>query len=131
MKDIMVDDFQTSVEESLIRHKSIIDIMTKLGESSARVNRALAKSVTNCGCVSLSVQKQAIPNDASLDDISNLMTYQTEGKLCDNCVEVLEDEVGTNLYYIAALCNALDISLFDVLIKEHNKVKTLGKFSML
>lgn len=131
MKDIMVNDFQNSVEESLIRHKSIIDIMTKLGESSSRVNRALAKSVTNCGCISLSVQKQTIPNDASLDDISNIMRYQTEGKLCDNCVEVLEDEIGTNLYYLAALCNALDLSLFDVLIKEHNKVITLGKFSML
>lgn len=131
MKDIMVDDFQNSVEESLIRHKSIIDVMTKLGESTARVNRALAKSVTNCGCISISAQRQTIPDDASLEDISSILGYQVEGKLCENCVEVLEDELGTNLYYIAALCNSLEISLFDVLLKECDKIKTLGKFSML
>jgi hypothetical protein len=131
MKDIMVDDFQNSVEESLIRHKSIIDVITKLGESTARVNRALAKSVTNCGCISVSARRQNIPDDASFEDMSSILDYQVEGKLCDNCIEVLEDELGTNLYYIAALCNSVDISLFDVLLKECDKIKTLGKFSML
>jgi hypothetical protein len=131
MKDIMVDDFQNSVEESLIRHKSIIDIMTKLSESTSRVNRALAKSVTNCGCVKIDAHKQNISDGASFDDISKILNYQIEGKLCDNCIEVLEDEIGSNLYYLAALCNALEINLFDVLLKEYDKIKTLGKFSML
>ena len=131
MKDIMVDDFQNSVEESLIRHKSIIDIMTKLGESTTRVNRALAKSVTNCGCISISAKKQNIPDYASLNDISDHLGYQIEGKLCDNCIEVLEDEIGTNLYYIAGLCNALGINLFDIILKQYDKIQTLGKFSML
>lgn len=129
MNDIILDDFQNSVSESLIRHRSIIDIMTKYNESNARVNRALAKSVTSCGCISVSAHKQKLPDDASLDNISSLLSYQVEGELCANCKEVLEDEIGTNIYYLAALCDSLGINLFDAIIKRYDKLQTLGKFS--
>jgi hypothetical protein len=131
MNDIIVDDFQNSVSDSLIRHRSIIDIMTKFSESSARINRALAKSVTTCGCISVSAHKQKLPDDASLDDISSLLSYQIDGELCDNCKEILEEEIGTDLYYLAALCDSMGISLFDVIIRKYDRVKTLGKFTML
>ncbi|EYE87581.1 hypothetical protein Q428_12485 [Fervidicella metallireducens AeB] len=131
MKDIIVDDFQNAVSESLLRHKSIVDIITKLSESSSRINRAVAKSVTNCGCISIEAHKQEIPDGVSLDEVSDLLKYQIEGTLCDNCREVLEEEIGTNLYYLASLCDALDLNLFDVLIKEYDKIRTLGKFSLL
>lgn len=130
MSDIILDDFQNSVAESLIRHKSIIDIMTKYSESNARINRALAKSITTCGCVSLSAHKQSLPDDASLDSIADLLSYQIEGKLCDSCMEVLEEEIGSNIYYLSALCNSLGINLFDVIIKRYDKLQTLGKFTM-
>lgn len=129
MNDIILDDFQNSVSESLIRHRSIIDIMTKFNESNARVNRALAKSVTSCGCISVSAHKQKLPDDASFENISGLLSYQVEGQLCDNCKDVLEDEIGTNIYYLAALCDSLGINLFDAIIKRYDKLKTLGKFS--
>jgi len=58
MKDIIFDNFQNDVNESLLRHKSILDIITKYSESSSRVNRALAKAVTKCGCIKISAKKQ-------------------------------------------------------------------------
>ena len=131
MNDIMIENFQNSVSESLMRHKSIIDIITKLTESNSRINRAVAKSVTSCGCVSISAHKQTLPEDATLDNVSELLSSQIEGKLCESCREVLEQELGNNLYYIAALCDALEINLFDVLLEEYKKVETLGKFSLL
>lgn len=131
MKDIIVDDFQNSVSQSLIRHKSIIDIMTKIGESSSRINRALAKSVTNCGCINIDAHKQTIPEDASLDDIGNILSYQVEGELCENCRDVLEEEIGSLLYYVAALTDSVDMNLFDIILKQNEKIKTLGKFTML
>lgn len=131
MKDIILDDFQSSVSESLIRHKSIIDIMTKLSEANSRVNRALAKSITSCGCIKIDAHKQKLPENASFEDLPNFLSHQVEGNLCDNCHEVLEEEIGSNLYYIAALCDSLGISLSDVIANEYDKVQTLGKFSML
>ena len=53
MKDIIFDSFQNDVSESLLRHKSILDVLTKYTESSSRVNRAVAKAVTNCGCIEI------------------------------------------------------------------------------
>ena len=58
MKDFICKDFQESVSELLIRHKSILDIMTKLEEAQSRVNRAVAKAVTNCGCIKVNGRKQ-------------------------------------------------------------------------
>ena len=61
MKDIIFDSFQNDVSESLLRHKSILDIMTKYTESSSRINRAVAKAVTNCGCIEIIASKQPLP----------------------------------------------------------------------
>lgn len=129
MKDIIFDDFQNSVSESLLRHKSILDIMTKYSESSARVNRAVAKSVTNCGCIKISAKKQHLPEDNSMEEIAHCLNTHMEGKVCDNCREIIEREIGNNLFYLTSLCNDLDISLYDVLLKENDKINTLGRFT--
>ncbi|MDO5518739.1 MAG: DUF1573 domain-containing protein, partial [Clostridium sp.] len=44
--------------------------------------------------------------------------------------EVIEKEIGTNLFYLTSLCNSLNINLYDVLLKEYNKNQTLGKFNL-
>lgn len=129
MKDIIFDDFQNSINDSLLRHKSILDLITKYSESSARVNRAIAKSVTNCGCVEINATKQNIPNEDSIDSIYECLNSHINGNLCDNCREVIEREIGNNLFYLTALCNSLNISLYDVLLKESDKISTLGKFT--
>lgn len=129
MKDIIYDTFQNSVNDSLLRHKSILDIITKYTESSARVNRAVAKAVTNCGCIKISARKQNLPEDNSLDTMSDCLDSHIEGSLCENCREVIEREMGNNLFYLTSLCNDLDINLYDVLLKENDKINTLGKFT--
>lgn len=129
MKDIIFDDFQNSVNESLLRHKSILDIITKYSESNARVNRAVVKAVTNCGCIKISAEKQHLPEYNSMEEISHCLNTHVEGDLCDNCREIIEREIGNNLFYLTSLCNDLDISFYDALLKEHDKINTLGKFT--
>ncbi|AIY80831.1 DUF1573 domain-containing protein [Clostridium botulinum] len=130
MKDIIFDDFQNSVNDSLLRHKSILDILTKYSESSSRVNRAVAKSVTNCGCININASKQnSLNQDKSVDDLSTYLESHLSGELCENCREIIEKEIGNNLFYLTSLCNNLDINLYDVLLKEHDKINTLGKFA--
>lgn len=130
MKDIIFDDFQNAVESSLLRHKSILDIMTKYAESQARVNRAIAKSVTNCGCIEIDANKQFIPFENDSRDVVNIsLDNHLKGELCENCREVIEREIGNNVFYLTSLCNALNINLYDVLLKENDKINTLGKFT--
>ncbi|HHY78660.1 MAG TPA: DUF1573 domain-containing protein [Clostridiales bacterium] len=130
MKDSICKDFQQSVSELLIRHKSILDIMTKLEEAQARVNRAIAKAVTNCGCIKVNARKQIVPLDINIEDLKNHMSAHIEGELCENCRDIIEKEIGNHLFYIASLCNTLDISLDNVLEKEYENINTLGIYNM-
>lgn len=131
MKDIIFDDFQNCVSDSLVRHKSILDSITKYSESSARVNRSISKAVTNCGCININAKKQHIPDgEYSIENLNNCMKSHLTGELCDNCREIIEKEIGNNIFYLTSLCNQLKINLYDVLIEEYNNINTLGKYSL-
>lgn len=131
MKDIIFDDFQDCVSDSLIRHRSILDVLTKYSESSAKVNRSIAKAVTNCGCISINATKQYIPiEENSIENLDSCVKPHLTGELCDNCRQIIEKEIGNNIFYLTSLCNHLNISLYDVLIEEYNNINTLGKFTL-
>ncbi|NPV71739.1 MAG: DUF1573 domain-containing protein [Firmicutes bacterium] len=129
MKDLLCDGFQEAVEEFLVRHRSILDVESKLQEANARINRAIAKAVTSCGCVQIAAGKQRVPVDVSLQDLKNYMGTHLQGELCEHCKEVVESEIGASLFYLAALCNLLNLNLYDIMLTEHKKVSALGLFN--
>ncbi|HEY5561637.1 MAG TPA: DUF1573 domain-containing protein [Clostridiaceae bacterium] len=131
MKDVIFDHFQNDVDEHLLRHKSILDIITKLQESNAKINRAVAKAVTNCGCIKIDAVKQELPDDDD-DNIENLkacLRTHVTGELCGSCREIIEREIGNNQFYLASLCNTLDLNLYDIMLKEYDRMSTLGKYT--
>lgn len=130
MKDMLLDDFQYSVQEMLIKDKSILDLITKYQDSNARANRTIAKAITQCGCIKVHAKKQNIPEDGDLKEIQQSMKSHIEGKLCKNCRDMLEKDLGSNIFYITALCNALDLNIYDIFLKEFDRIKMLGKYTM-
>lgn len=130
MSAIMCEDFQHNVSEYLLRHQSILDLLSKTLETTGRVNRAITKSVTSCGCLKIHADKEPIPENANLEDFKHLFSSHLEGQLCEHCRDVILKEMGKNLFYITALCHTLGISLQEVLEKENDKVTTLGRFNM-
>ncbi|WP_207181174.1 nucleoside triphosphate pyrophosphohydrolase family protein [Anaerocellum diazotrophicum] len=130
LKDIFIDDFQYVVDDLLIRNKSILDSLTKFSESAARVNRSIIKSVTNCGCIRINAKKQEIPIDVSLKEAKKYLKTHVEGQLCENCRDLIEKEIGSTLFYLASICNTLDLNLYDIIIKEIERMKTLGEFNL-
>lgn len=131
MKDLICDEFQNVVGDLLIRHHSICDILSKLSESSCRVNRALIKSVTDCGCVSIEASKLKMPDGIkSFEDLKGYLDNHLRGELCANCEDVITAELGKLFFYSAALCNALNLNMYDVFLKEYKKASTLGVFNM-
>ena len=129
MKDILLDQFQETVDETLIRHRSVLDIMSKSPEANARINRAISKAITTCGCISIHASKQCIPSDISLQELRDHMDPHMRGELCEHCKEIVEAELGSQLFYLAALCNVLGLNLYDVLLKEQKKLSALGIFN--
>jgi hypothetical protein len=130
LKDLLCDEFQNTVSELLIRHQSILDVLSKLQEASARVNRAVTKSVTSCGCIKVSAEKRKVPENISISELKGYVDSHLNGELCPNCQEIVEAEIGRSLFYVAALCNHLDLNLYDIFIKEQKKLSTLRFFNL-
>ncbi len=129
MKDLICDEFQNAVSEVLIRHHSVLDVLSKFQEACARTNRATTKAVTGCGCISVEAKKQSIPPEISLLELKEYFGSHLNGELCPSCREIVETELGKTLFYMAALCNLLDVNLYDVFLKEHDKLSTLRIFN--
>ncbi|MBC9785226.1 DUF1573 domain-containing protein [Heliobacterium chlorum] len=129
MKDLVCEQFQDTVSQFLIRHQSILDILSKSQESNARVNRAVIKAVTSCGCVKIKAEKHDIPPEATLADLKTLLSTHLEGELCPNCRDIIVGEMGKSIFYMTALCHSLGLNLSDVLQRENEKVSTLRVFN--
>src|SRR3972149_483621 len=91
-------------------------------EAAARVNRAVAKSVTTCGCITVTAGKQTFPRDAEFRDLGQFMSTHLSGEMCAKCREVAETEMGATLFYLAALCSLLNLNLREVLAKQYDRV---------
>ncbi|MNW33830.1 hypothetical protein D3C74_107960 [compost metagenome] len=122
--------FQDQVSELLLRHRSLLDVLSKTGQSGASVNRAVAKAITECGCIEVHAKKQDYELEASLEDAKAQLDNHVQGSLCENCKEVIMSELGRSLFYMSALCNLLEINLEDVVERESQKCSTLGLFNM-
>lgn len=131
MRDLICDEFQNTVSDLIIRHQSVLDVLSKLSEASARVNRAVTKSVTTCGCVKVEAERTVLPdNIRSVGELRSFLDNHLRGKLCPQCEEIVMTELGNLLFFTTALCNTLDISLYDVFIREYKHAHALGVFNM-
>lgn len=130
IKDTALDSFQYAVSELLVRNKSILDEITKLVDSNARINRTISKAVTQCGCIKINACKQDYPDSMEFEKIKEAMSSHLEGELCPSCRDLIEKDMGRHLFYLASLCNNLDLNLYDIIIKESDRLQLLGKYSL-
>nr|WP_300003278.1 DUF1573 domain-containing protein [Tissierella sp.] len=128
-KENICVDFQDSISDVLIRHKSILDIMTKMNSYNARINRAVVKAVTSCGCISIDAKKQDFIGE-SYKDLADTLDSHLRGEMCEGCKEVVDLEMGNYLFYITALCDTIGLNLNEVIEHEYDRNKTLGLFNL-
>jgi hypothetical protein len=130
LENVHLDAFQDLVSQLLIRHRSILDVMSKNQETAARINRSLTKAVTECGCVEIVAKKQPYDANKSLHENKQHLETHFSGPLCEHCQEVVTAEIGKNLFYLTALCNIAEIKLSDVIKTELDRLNTLGVFNL-
>lgn len=130
MAQLACDEFQKTVAQYTIRHKSILDILSKAQDANARLNRAITKAATTCGCIQIEARKKPIPEDASLEDLRDLLDNHLRGSLCEECREMVENEMGKLLFYLAALCNTVGLDLSSVMTRENDQLRTLRIFNL-
>lgn len=122
--------FQDQVSELLLRHRSLLDVLSKFQQSGAAVNRSVIKAITECGCVEVNASKQPYTPDMSLEEAQENIGTHMNGHLCEHCAEVVRSEIGKHIFYLSALSNLLDVDLQETLQKESQKCSTLGLFNM-
>jgi hypothetical protein len=125
--------FQSQVSELLLRHRSLLDVLSKYQQTNSTVNRSVIKAITECGCIEVDAKKQPYDSDekdSDVDSVQQLTQTHVNGLLCDACRDVVTAELGKNLFYMSALCNLLNVDLNEVLDKESRTCSTLGKFNL-
>lgn len=123
-------NFQDQVSELLLRHRSLLDILSKYDQSNSSVHRSTIKAITECGCIEINAKKQNYDETMTKEQVTDILDTHLTGKLCEQCKDVVSSELGKNLFYMSALCNLLDINLEEVVTNESNKCSTLGFFNM-
>lgn len=130
MEDACWSELQGKVSGALIRHRSLIDVISKLQDTTARVSRTVAKAATECGCVEYNIVKQQVPEDAAFSQLSQFMETHVKGTLCEECRDALEKEIGRNLFYLVSLCELMGLDFSDIVDRENSQVSTLGAFTL-
>lgn len=123
-------EFQEQVSELLLRHRSLLDVLSKFQQSNAAANRAVVKAITDCGCIQVHATKQEYTESMTLEEAQELLHTHVSGHLCDACQDAVSTELGKNLFYMASLSNLLDLQLEEIVAKEANKCSTLGLFNL-
>ncbi|MDF2925299.1 MAG: hypothetical protein K0R57_4213 [Paenibacillaceae bacterium] len=130
MSSLSLKEFQDQVADLLLRHRSMLDVLSKFQQSNAAANRAVIKSITDCGCLQIHASKQNYSTDMTLEEAQEQLGTHLSGQVCEHCKEVIASEVGRNLFYMASMCNLLDMDLNKVLAQESAKCSTLGLFNL-
>ena len=122
------ENFQEKVSHLIVRNQNILDILTKCQNSCGKICRSTVKTATGCGCLKI-VGEKCLPVFPD-GDFTQKVNSGTEGELCPECRNIIENEIGEMLFYIAGLCNALGLSIKDIMKKEIKNVEVLGKYSL-
>ena len=123
MSDLKSEDFQKKVSHLIIRNQNVIDILTKCQSACSKICRSSVKTATGCGCLKINVEKKLSP--ISSEELTGI-----SGSLCPDCKDIIENEIGEMLFYIAGLCNAMGLSMRDIMKKEIKNIEVLGKYSL-
>ena len=123
------EDFQSKVSLLIARNNNILDILTKFQDSCGKTNRSVIKSATGCGCVKINAEKTSF-NIEEIKSLSPKELSGIKGDICSFCRERIENEIGETLFYLAGLCNAMGLSMKDIMKKEISNVEMLGRYSL-
>lgn len=125
-----LQSFQEQVSELLLRHRSLLDVLSKMGQTNAAAVRSVTKAVTECGCIELHATKQDFEPGMDLQQAKETIAKHVHGELCENCRDAITNELGRNLFYMSALCNLLGINMDEIVEHESQKCATLGLFNL-
>jgi hypothetical protein len=123
-------ELQQVAAQMLLRNKSLLDALTKMQEAGAKTLRSVVKAATRCGCIELSGALQPINSNMTFEEIRGKLNFYKDGEICNECKFAVEKEMGAVLFYMASVCNALDLDMNEIIEKEIERNRLLGGYSL-
>ena len=76
--------------------------------------------------LSIKASKIQVPESIeSFEELKEYLDSHLRGELCANCEDIITTELGKLFFYSAALCNTLNINMYDVFLQEYKRLTTL------
>lgn len=126
-----IEELQLKADKYLVINPEILQILTQLDQSSIKLHQAILQSSTNCGCTHLSTSKIATPSEASWQELKAIATGDEVSEICPECLANIKKKLGSMLFYLASLCNALGLDLNDAIDLENKQLDILGYFMLM
>lgn len=117
---------QQKAGEYLIADPGALQILLLIQLNACHLHQCVLNAANGCGCVSLSCAPVTPPAD--WDCTVKIASGDNLGKLCPNCRAAICDRLGALLFYIAALCSSMNLTLPDICESEIEKLDLLGYF---
>ena len=118
-----LDRLQQAIKKYYHRNKGIMDTLSKLNVATAKTQRAVIKTATQCGCTEIFVTKQ--PPGFNGEAESMLV-----GSVCPSCRETLEKNMGDVLFYLISLMMLTGTDTETVVTEQIRQMEWLGKFNL-
>ena len=104
-------------------------------ESSARVQRAVAKAVTVCGCIEIDAARQALPDPASEDisyaDLKQYVQSHLGGSFATIAATSSKRSWARPTFTPPRCAETFNLHAADILAKEKQRLDTLGIYSLM
>lgn len=118
-----IKDITETIEKYYRRNRSLVDTMSKAQLSLEKAIRAITKAATHCGCIEFCAKKQPCGLDEDVPALSS-------GNLCAECSQEVESKLGQSMFYLISLMILLGYNPADIIERENNNVRLLGKFNL-
>ncbi len=118
-----IKDISETINKYYKRNRSLVDTMSKSQLSLEKAIRAITKAATHCGCIEFCAKKQPCGLDEAVPVLA-------KGELCPSCKQEIEKELGQSTFYLISLMLLLGYNPADIIERENQNIRILGKFNL-
>lgn len=125
-----LSELQKRAEEYLILNPAALQILLQMQKTCLTLHQTVLAAANTCGCITLGTEK-LLPPDAGWQQLKDHPTGDSFGSICPTCRARIRDQLGSLLFYAAALANTLELDLDEVTLQEVSRLDLLGYFMLM
>lgn len=123
-------ELQKRAGEYLILNPSALQILLQLEKTALSLHQTVLASANSCGCITLGTARPE-PPITDWRELKDRDTGDEMHNICTTCRARIFEQLGTLLFYAAALANTLEADLDTITRQEVSRLDLLGYFMLM